>query len=57
MGGSKSTHVSIFIITENKFSETRAEQMGIDCENALIFKGIPTIEDGCLEIKRILDDF
>lgn len=48
--------IPIFIITENKFSEARAEQMGIDCENALIFKGISTIEDGCLEIKRILDD-
>jgi len=48
--------IPIFIITENKFSDERATQMGVDIDNALIFKGIETIEDGCLEVKRILDD-
>ena len=48
--------VPIFIITENKFSEARATQMGVDLDNALLFKGVKTIEEGCLLIKGILDD-
>ena len=48
--------VPIFIITENKFSEKRAEQMGVDFEKALLFKGIKTIEQGVLLVKQMLDD-
>lgn len=48
--------VPIFIITENKFSEARAMQMGVDLENSILFKGVKTIEEGCLLIKNILDD-
>lgn len=46
----------IFIITENKFSEERAEKMGIDWDNALLFKGVRTIEEGGRLVKKILDD-
>ncbi len=48
--------VPVFIITENKFSEERAETMGVDFDKALLFKGVKTIEEGCQVIKRILDD-
>jgi len=48
--------VPVFIITENKFSESRATQMGVDLENSILFKGVKTIEEGCLLIKNILDD-
>jgi RecA/RadA recombinase len=48
--------VPVFIITENKFSEARATQMGVNLENSILFKGVKTIEEGCLLIKNILDD-
>lgn len=48
--------VPVFIITENKFSEKRAEQMGVNWEQALLFKGVKTIEEGTRLIKQILDD-
>jgi RecA/RadA recombinase len=47
--------IPIFIITENKFSDSRATQMGVDIDNALIFKGVETIEEGCLIIKQIFN--
>ena len=46
----------VFIITENKFSEERAEKMGIDWDSALLFKGVRTIEEGGRLVKQILDD-
>lgn len=48
--------VPVFIITENKFSEERAEKMGVNWEQALLFKGVKTIEEGTQLIKRVLDD-
>jgi RecA/RadA recombinase len=48
--------VPVFIITENKFSFERAEKMGVDMDNAIIYNGLSTIEEGCDYIKQTLDD-
>lgn len=48
--------VPVFIITENKFSEKRAAAMGVDWDNALLFKGVQTIEAGTKLVKQVLDD-
>lgn len=45
----------VFIITENKFSDKRAETMGVDLNYAIIHKDVATIEEGCQKIKEILD--
>lgn len=47
--------IPVFIITENKFSFERAENMGINFEEAIVHNGVQTIEEGCLAIKQILD--
>ena len=46
----------VFIITENKFSFDRARKMGIDFGETIVFNGIQTIEEGCLYVKKVLDD-
>lgn len=46
----------VFIITENKFSFERAEKMGIDFDEAIVYNDVPTIEDGCEYINQILKD-
>lgn len=48
--------VPVFIITENKFSFERAAKMGVDMDNAIIYNGLATIEEGCDYIKQTLDD-
>ncbi len=46
----------VFIITENKFSFDRAKKMGVNFDNAIVYNGISTIEEGCDYIKQTLDD-
>jgi len=46
----------VFIITEKKFSYERAEKMGVDFENALMFNGIDTIEEGIEIVDKVLMD-
>lgn len=45
----------IFIITENKFSEERGEKMGVNFQDAITYKNVATIEEGCRIIKETLD--
>jgi hypothetical protein len=45
----------VLVLTENKFSWSRAEKMGLIKDEAIVFDGIQTIEDGvdrCVEIIR-----
>jgi len=46
----------IFIITENKFSFERGEKMGVNFEEAIVYNGVATIEEGCKYVRNILDD-
>lgn len=46
----------VFIITENKFSFERGETMGINFEEAIVFNGVKTIEEGCKYIFNTLED-
>lgn len=46
----------VFIITEKKFSYERAEKMGVDFDNALMFNGIDTIEEGIEIVDKVLND-
>lgn len=48
--------VPVFIITENKFSFDRARKMGVNFDNAIVYNGIKTIEEGCVYVKNVLDD-
>lgn len=48
--------VPVFIITENKFSFERAKKMGVNFDNAIVYNGIKTIEEGCTYVKNVLDD-
>lgn len=46
----------ILIITENKFSWERAEVMGLDEENCIVYNGVETIEEGCGYVLKHLRD-
>lgn len=47
--------VPVFIITENKFSFERGENMGVNFEDAIVHNGVATIEEGCKYVREILD--
>jgi hypothetical protein len=46
----------ILIITENKFSWDRAEEMGLSEDNCIVYNGVETIEEGCEYIIKHLKD-
>jgi|TARA_R110000851_G_scaffold112921_5_gene237363 RecA/RadA recombinase len=46
----------VFIITEKKFSFERAEKMGVDFNDALMFNGVDTIEEGIEIVDKVLID-
>jgi len=46
----------VFIITEKKFSYERAEKMGVDFSNVLMYNGIDTIEQGIEIVDKVLID-
>lgn len=46
----------VFIITENKFSFERAEKMGVNFSDALVFNDVTTIEEGCRLIQEKLEE-
>jgi hypothetical protein len=46
----------VFIITENKFSFERAEKMGVNFSDALVFNDVKTIEEGCRLIQEMLEE-
>jgi RecA/RadA recombinase len=48
--------VPVFIITENKFSFERAETMGVDFDDAIVYNGVETIEQGCEYVRQLLED-
>ncbi len=46
----------VFIITENKFSFERGETMGINFDEAIVFNGVKTLEEGCKYIQQTIAD-
>jgi len=46
----------ILIITENKFSWDRAEVMGLNPDECIIYNGVETIEEGCEYVVKHLKD-
>ena len=46
----------ILIITENKFSWERAEEMGLIEEDCIVYNGVETIEEGCEYVIKHLRD-
>jgi len=46
----------ILIITENKFSWDRAEVMGLNPDECIVYNGVETIEEGCEHVIKHLKD-